>query len=430
MPVNYLNLAEIDNAVNQNQMAGLQRETMMANLLKQKKMDAEDDAYKNAFKGSIGADGNLDQQGLLQRLISANQGDKAYEMKNKFDTQALAKQKAEQEHQSAVLGHAIKAADYTADVFSKVAPDGSNYQQARQHLIDNGLAKETDLSPEYNPQEVQAHIMDAKSFREQNKPKTQKIGFTPNGIAYDENNPQGITLGTKYAKPNESQDNRAPVAVIDPTTGKPKYVRPSDSYGMTPAKDGMSEGYSTKPLPTTALKLQNETLDKLSIANNNNLKLSEIQTKIEGGQLDLGLFSNLAGKALNYTGNSTESSRNLDSFKSSIEKLRNDSLRLNNGVQTDGDAQRAWNELFENINDKDVVLQRLKEIQDINSRGADLQKLQVENIRSNYNAEPVDFSKYEAKPTTAAKGKYIETRTLPDGRKVGKTKDGKIEVIK
>jgi hypothetical protein len=168
--------------------------------------------------------------------------------------------------------------------------------------------------------------------------------------------------------------------------------------------DKAAGGYSNKPIPATALKMQNEGLDKLSIASNNNAKLGQVLNQIETGALKLGLASNVEGKARNYLGISNESSRNLSSFKSTLEKLRNDSLRLNTGVQTDGDAQRAWNELFENINDQDLVKQRLKEIQEINKRGADLQKLQVENIRSNYNAPPVDFEKYEVKTPAGGGG--------------------------
>ena len=172
------------------------------------------------------------------------------------------------------------------------------------------------------------------------------------------------------------------------------------------AIDASGGGYSTKPLPATALKMQNEALDKLSIASNNNKKLLDVQKQIESGKLKLGLLSNIEGNLRNKTGLSTESSRNLSSFKSTLEKLRNDSLRLNTGVQTDGDAQRAWNELFENINDQELVKQRLGEIAEINRRGAELQKLQVENIRGNYNAPPTDFSRYEVKGSSGATGSF------------------------
>ena len=94
-------------------------------------------------------------------------------------------------------------------------------------------------------------------------------------------------------------------------------------------------------------------------------------------------------------GMSDENSRNMASFKSSLEKLRNDSLRLNTGVQTDGDAQRAWNELFENINDGGVVTQRLAEIKRLNARAVQLRKLNVDNVRANYGRGSLETSGYE-----------------------------------
>ena len=65
---------------------------------------------------------------------------------------------------------------------------------------------------------------------------------------------------------------------------------------------------------------------------------------------------------------------------------------MNTGVQTDGDAQRAWNELFQNINDTDLVKQRLAEIKNINKRGAELQQLKIDGVRANYGHGPLDTS--------------------------------------
>ena len=78
--------------------------------------------------------------------------------------------------------------------------------------------------------------------------------------------------------------------------------------------------------------------------------------------------------------------------------MRNESLRLNTGVQTDGDAQRAWNELFQNINDTGLVKQRLKEIQGINARAAELQRLRADSVRANYGMAPVDAGAYQNQP--------------------------------
>jgi hypothetical protein len=151
-------------------------------------------------------------------------------------------------------------------------------------------------------------------------------------------------------------------------------------------------------LPTQALKLQNEELDGISTAASIRADLGAITSQLIGGKLKLGLIENVSGDLRNKVGISDEDSRNLNTFKATLERLRNDSLRLNKGVQTEGDAVRAWNELISGINDPGVVKQRLDEIQRINTRAINIRKLNVENIRRNYSASPFDFSPYENQP--------------------------------
>jgi len=167
-----------------------------------------------------------------------------------------------------------------------------------------------------------------------------------------------------------------------------------------------SESGSPKPprLPVQAVKAQNEGLETIGALSGINADLSGVEKQIDSGQLKLGPVNNLVSKAKNFVGMSDETSRNFASFKSTLEKQRNDSLRLNKGVQTEGDAVRAWNELFQNINDPQLVKQRLGEIQKINSRGADLQKLNVDQIRANYGAEPLDYSNYQNRPAAIGGG--------------------------
>jgi hypothetical protein len=114
--------------------------------------------------------------------------------------------------------------------------------------------------------------------------------------------------------------------------------------------------------------MQQEALDALGVASSVNADLGALEQQIEAGELDFGPVSNLTNTARNMAGMSNAKSRNFATFKSSLERLRNESLRLNAGVQTEGDAQRAWNELFQNINDTDLVKQRLKEIQATNKK--------------------------------------------------------------
>ena len=157
-------------------------------------------------------------------------------------------------------------------------------------------------------------------------------------------------------------------------------------------------------MPASALKMQQEELDAIGTASSINADMSGVESLIKSGKLDLGLVSNATGAARNYLGVSNESSKNLASFKATLEKMRNDSLRLNKGVQTDGDAQRAWNELLTNINDPGVVKQRLGEIKKINDRALNIRKMNVDNIRRNYNAPELDTSGYESQKSAIGTG--------------------------
>lgn len=158
-------------------------------------------------------------------------------------------------------------------------------------------------------------------------------------------------------------------------------------------------------LPTSALKMQNEELDAIGTASSIKSDMASIRNQIESGKLKLGPMSNLAGQAKNYLGMSDENSRNLASFKASLEKMRNESLRLNKGVQTEGDAVRAWNELMDNMNDPKLVQQRLGEIEAMNDRAVNLRRMNVDTIRQNFGVAPLDTEGYEKQPATVGSQK-------------------------
>jgi hypothetical protein len=139
-----------------------------------------------------------------------------------------------------------------------------------------------------------------------------------------------------------------------------------------------------KPLPVAALRLQLEAQEALSVAEGLDGQLSKYEGMIADGSLDLGPVDNVASQARNALGLSSPNSRNFADFRAALEKMRNDSLRLNKGVQTEGDAQRAWNELTASINDPQVVKQRLATIRDLNKRAIQLQQEKMRAIESNY----------------------------------------------
>lgn len=151
----------------------------------------------------------------------------------------------------------------------------------------------------------------------------------------------------------------------------------------------------SKPLPATALKLQNEDLQSIGTFNGLDADLAGLQNQIDTGKLNFGLVGNLVNKARNAAGVSSEESRNMASFQAKLENMRNAVLVLNKGVQTEGDAQRAMNEIMANINDKELVKQRLAEIRALNARAVDLKKANIDTIRFNYGHPGFDFSKYD-----------------------------------
>ena len=163
-----------------------------------------------------------------------------------------------------------------------------------------------------------------------------------------------------------------------------------------------------KPLPPSALKLVREDQEALMMVENLNEQLSEYSNKIDSGELNLSTIGNVVSAARNYAGVSDEASRNFASFRATLEKMRNDSLRLNKGVQTEGDAQRAWNELIANINDEKLVAQRLSEIQRINERAANIRAANIDLVYSNFGLEPPSQQRSEDADTSGWSIKRVE----------------------
>lgn len=197
----------------------------------------------------------------------------------------------------------------------------------------------------------------------------------------------------------------------------------ADRMAIARMADATRQQKNTPQLPTSALKMQQEELDALGVASTIQADLGAIKEQIDKGQLELGPVKNLISAGRNMAGLSDENSRNYGTFKSTLEKLRNDSLRLNNGVQTEGDAIRAWNELLANINDQKLVSRRLGEIQKINERAANLRKMQIDSIRSNFGVDPIETTQYQNQPAV------VGTPTAPAGAKVKRfnPKTGRIE---
>ncbi len=260
--------------------------------------------------------------------------------------------------------------------------DQATYDQARMTAQQNGLDVSS-MPPQYDPNMVAQKLQQALSVEEQLAQVWKQKGYDLDVDKFGETKRSNIA-GEGLQR--RGQDITARGQNMTDARG-----RESNEIARLKAGAAGPDGRPSKPMPATALKMQNEALDVIGIASSIQADLGTIEQQLKTGALDFGPIKNVANNLKNMAGMSDEQSRNFSTFKSSMEKLRNDSLRLNKGVQTDGDAQRAWNELFQNINDKGLVKQRLAEIKAINARAVDLRKREVEDIRNNYNQQQYDF---------------------------------------
>ncbi len=162
--------------------------------------------------------------------------------------------------------------------------------------------------------------------------------------------------------------------------------------------------YSNKPLPPAALKMQVEATENLSAAKAAQDLSNSIMQKVDAGQLQISPFKNILNTGRNMAGISTPESVAFADLQTSLEKLRNDTLRLNKGVQTEGDAQRAMNEVLQSVNDPEVLKGAMARLNAINERAAALQQENINQIRSNYGVQPMDFGAVNALPSAYGQG--------------------------
>lgn len=171
--------------------------------------------------------------------------------------------------------------------------------------------------------------------------------------------------------------------------------------------------YSNKPLPAPALKMQNELVEDLGFAQSTQQQAQGLIDKIDSGDLNLGFLKNAVSSGKNYIGASDKQSQEYANAMTTLEKLRNDTLRLNKGVQTEGDAVRAMNEVIQSMNDPVVFKNAMAKLVDINNRAVELKKFQIDNIRQNYNAAPMDFNTLQSLPTVGMTQNMLNTPNNP-----------------
>lgn len=156
--------------------------------------------------------------------------------------------------------------------------------------------------------------------------------------------------------------------------------RTSGGVGGTPGRTG-------RPIPAGVQAKEDDDIETIGAARTLQAKTSDWITAFTKGGLETGPGSQAMRVFNEATGVGTSNSRTLSLFQNDLEGMRNDSLRLNKGVQTEGDAVREWRNLMSNVMDQEYVVKALGRINAINKRAEALKIRQI-NIRRDRNGLP------------------------------------------
>lgn len=253
------------------------------------------------------------------------------------------------------------------------APDGT-VSITKSAIHDQLVAKENaDNLMKNRWQVVGGSLIDMKDpnnpnvFYDGNKNKF-KTTYSADGKYKFTTSPDGTSTGEKSSLFND---------IVAEETKKKKEVKES------------------KVLSNTLAKLEEEDTFAIQTFGNINTDLDRYTKLIEDKKLEFGSIDNMGDWFKLNTGLFVgEEEMNSSSFRSFIEKLRNDSLKLAKGIQTDADAERVMGELLNAIDQKDgkLVLQKLNDIKRTNTRSLDIRKKQIVNRRQNAKVGAFDFS--------------------------------------
>ncbi len=138
-----------------------------------------------------------------------------------------------------------------------------------------------------------------------------------------------------------------------------------------------------KPLPVGALKELLGIEDALGGTEVLGSIIAKNRERLDNGTLQIGPLQSLIGTVRTGLGVAGDSDVALNEWNSDLTKIVNESLRLNKGVQTEGDAQRAANELM-NARDARTVRAALARLEGFNNQAIQLQRQKQNLINSNY----------------------------------------------
>lgn len=205
----------------------------------------------------------------------------------------------------------------------------------------------------------------------------QNLNVTPLGEASIAQ--RRAAAASSYASANNSNASAAKTRQ-DMTLGGQKFAL---ERGGRWNPSGKSSGGGEKPIPVGALNKLLEVEDALGGTAVLNDIIKKNADRIKNGTLKVGPADTLGANFRTALNMSTDEDVARKEWQADLTKIVNESLRLNKGVQTEGDAQRAADELMA-AGDQRTVSAALKRLAGFNRRAVELQQRKQGIINSNY----------------------------------------------
>lgn len=139
----------------------------------------------------------------------------------------------------------------------------------------------------------------------------------------------------------------------------------------------------TSPLPVGALKELLGVEEALGATQILGDIIGKNRNRLTNGTLDVGPGARIAGRIRTGLNMSNANDVNITELNADKTKIVNESLRLNKGVQTEGDAIRAGEELMA-ANDAQTLKRAFDRLEEINQRAIQLQQRKAALINGNY----------------------------------------------
>lgn len=238
-------------------------------------------------------------------------------------------------------------------------------------------------------------------------------GFDAQKAAEDAKASQAITDRYKQAQAAQMEasasrpilqdlGNGAFTRVVDPVTGESKIIENTDVKNYL-EEQAIKRQTKNVNLSDKQIEAQTEELDNISATTDllsdtdNFLDMMTPDPETGELQLEFGVRDSFGDATLGFnpflSDSAKQEARNSRRFDTYIQRLSNELLRMAKGVQTDGDAKRAIEEIVaaKDRNDTETVRQQMQKLREVQQRTIKRYQAKIQNRRKAKNLAEYDF---------------------------------------